>query len=123
MQQPDVHRFTHSDNALTMLIHTGEAEILRLLWKNGPLKVGAIHRAIAENRPLAYTTACTQCYKLIKKGLVERKGDGTNKGDFLVPVMSERELVATRFAQMMDFIKRDYPGIIDTQNNEPRTIH
>ena len=116
MQQPDVHRFTHSDNALTKLIHVGEAEILHLLWKYGPLKIGAIHRAIAENRSLAYTTTCTQCYKLIKKGLVERRGDETNKGDLLVATMGERELVAERLAQMMDAIERDYPGIIYARN-------
>ena len=112
MQQPDVFRLDHADDALTKLIHIGEAEILRLLWKRGPLKVGAIHRTIAAHRPIAYTTTATQCYKLVRKGLVQREGDGSNKGDLLVPVMTECELVAERFSQMMNSIERDYPQVL-----------
>ena len=112
MQQPDVHRLQTND-ALTKLIYDGEAEILRLLWQRGPLKVGAIHRTIAARRLVAYTTTATQCYKLIRKGLIRRENDGSNKGDLLIPVMSECELVAERLSDLMNTIKRDYPGVLD----------
>lgn len=112
MQQPDVFRLNHADDALTKLIHVGEAEILRLLWQRGPLKVGAIHRTIAARRPIAYTTVATQCYKLIRNGFIQRENDGSNKGDLLVPTMSESELVAARFSHMLDSIERDYPEVL-----------
>ena len=112
MQQPDVYRLTNAEDALTKLIHAGGAEILRLLWQRGPLKVGMIHRTIAARRPIAYTTIATQCYRLIEKGLVRREGDGSNKGDLLIPVMTECELVAQRFSQMLNSIERDYPSVL-----------
>ena len=112
MQQPDVFRLNRADDALTKLIHVGEAEILRLLWQRGPLKVGSIHRTIAARRPIAYTSIATQCYKLIRKGLIRREDDGSNKGDLLVPTMTECELVAERFSRMLASIERDYPDVL-----------
>ena len=112
MQQSHVFRLTHSDDALTKLIHVGEAEILRLLWQRGPLKIGSIHRTIVARRPIAYTTVATQCYKLIRKGLIRREDDGSNKGDLLIPVLTESELVAQRFSHMLHSIERDYPDVL-----------
>lgn len=53
-----------------------ELEILSLLWKSGPLELGALCQAMREVRPVATTTVATMLGVMINKGLAMRtKGE------------------------------------------------
>ncbi|HWI63958.1 MAG TPA: BlaI/MecI/CopY family transcriptional regulator [Symbiobacteriaceae bacterium] len=53
-----------------------EAEILRLIWETGEAGVDEIHRVLAANREIAYTTVQTVMTRLAAKGLLERRKAG-----------------------------------------------
>ena len=49
-----------------------ELEILRLLWREGPLTVRAVHDALRTRRDIGYTTALKTLQVMAEKGLVTR---------------------------------------------------
>lgn len=53
-----------------------EAEILRLVWEGGEVQVDDIHRLLAANREIAYTTVMTVMTRLAGRGLLERRKAG-----------------------------------------------
>lgn len=53
-----------------------ELEILAVLWKQGPVELGAICQALREVRPIATTTVATMLGVMIEKSLAKRtKGE------------------------------------------------
>lgn len=55
-----------------------ELEILKVLWKEGPLPVRAVREALSPERDLAYTSVMTMMNIMTDKGYVTRtkKGNG-----------------------------------------------
>ncbi len=44
------------------------------LWAEGPVSLANLHRALAEESTLAYTTVATELSRLVKKGFVVKSG-------------------------------------------------
>ena len=49
-----------------------ELEILRVLWERGPATVREVHDAVAQAKPVTYTTVLKQMQVMQQKGLLER---------------------------------------------------
>src|ERR1041384_7804094 len=49
-----------------------ELELLRILWKEGPLTVRDVHEIIARRRDVGYTTVLKTLQVMAEKGLVTR---------------------------------------------------
>jgi predicted transcriptional regulator len=103
-------RLTAATDGLTKLLPVSEAEIMRIIWACGPLKVRAVHEAIAARRPIAYMTVMTTCVRMAEKGLLRRERAG--QGYVYTATVGEREFVTRELAQVLDSIVRAYPSVL-----------
>ncbi len=53
-----------------------ELEILKVLWEQGPSRVRAVHRQLAQHEDLAYNTIQTLMRLMEEKGLVDHQVEG-----------------------------------------------
>lgn len=53
-----------------------ELEILKILWRDGPLPVRGVREALAPGRPLAYTSVMTIMTIMVDKGYLARRKVG-----------------------------------------------
>lgn len=95
---------TTATDGLAKLLPTSEAEIMRIIWACGPLKVRAIHTAIAERRAIAYTTVMTTCVRLTEKGLLRREKVQKGYGYVYSATIGEREFIIREIARYLDSI-------------------
>jgi predicted transcriptional regulator len=54
----------------------GELEILKVLWRSGPVPLGQVRAEVGRNRPVAATTVATMLQVMLSKGLVKRARSG-----------------------------------------------
>jgi predicted transcriptional regulator len=74
-----------------------ELAILKVLWEQGPSRVGDVHRALAEREPgLAYNTVQTMLRVMEGKGLVGHELDGRT---FVYTARFSRDESAARFLE------------------------
>lgn len=76
-----------------------EAEIMEIVWSAGweTFAVSQVHRQLASQRDIAYTTVMTTVSRLHRKGLLERERDGRrylyrprmSRGEFLKAMARE----------------------------------
>jgi len=50
----------------------GELEILKVLWRSGPVPLGQVCASLRRERPVASTTVATMLQVMLGKGLVKR---------------------------------------------------
>lgn len=50
----------------------GELELMRLLWKKGPVTIAGAHAEFAKERAIGYTTVQTRLNRLVEKGYVKK---------------------------------------------------
>ena len=80
----------------------GELEnlVLEVLWSTEePLVPGQVHRALSEQRSLAYTTVMTILTRLWHKGLVDRRPQG--RAFAYWPRLSREARAATRMSDVL----------------------
>lgn len=53
-----------------------ELAVLQLLWERGPLPVKAVHAALAEEKPVVYTTVLKTMQVMYERGMLERESQG-----------------------------------------------
>ena len=53
-----------------------ELQILKILWREGPLRVRDVRRMMAEERDLAHTTIITTLNTMVDKGFAKRTQQG-----------------------------------------------
>jgi BlaI family transcriptional regulator, penicillinase repressor len=58
--------------ASTPVPTNAELEVLRILWRDGPQTVRAVHDALRARRDIGYTTALKTLQVMAEKGLVSR---------------------------------------------------
>lgn len=83
----------------------GELEILRVLWRRGPSTVRAVHEAVAEGRPVGYTTVLKLLQIMADKGLVNR--DESARSHVYQAAVSED---ATQRRLVSDLLDRAFEG-------------
>ena len=83
-------------------LQMGELErmVMDVLWdRHGWLTPGEVHEALADTRPLAYTTVMTILVRLWQKGRLERQRDG--RAFAYRAVKSREEHAASAMAKLL----------------------
>ena len=107
-----VFRLTTASAGLARLLPAAEIEIMRVIWARGPLKGREIHKEIAAQRDVAYTTTMTTCVRLAEKGLLCREAVTQGYGYVYTATVSEHEFVNRELAGILDSVARDYPSAL-----------
>lgn len=85
-----------------------EQEVMAIIWNCTPCSVRDVMKKLS-NKKLAYTTIATILYRLYKKGIVTRKGQGIS---FIYSPKVTKETYAKQFAQ--SFMKKFFSSFGDT---------
>lgn len=84
-----------------------ELEILRVLWKTGPLSVREVQNVLSESKSSGYTSVLKTMQIMADKGLVER--DDSRRPQIYRPRYSEDR---TQKQLLADLIHRAYGGSV-----------
>jgi len=113
MSTKTTRRLTTAPDALSKLLPPSEVEIMRILWTDGPQKVRPVHRRIAAERGIAYTTTQTTMERLAEKGLLHRgTRQGTGGAYVYSPAIGEQEFVAQPLADILSAVERNEPAAL-----------
>jgi len=77
-----------------------ELEILRVLWRTGPVGLGIVHAQLCEQRELAKTTVATMLKLMLQKRLV-RRGKGP-RGYLWSAAVSRQETAQGMVGRLID---------------------
>lgn len=102
-----------------------ELEILKVLWRDGPLSGRAVRDALAEFRDLAYTSVMTVMNIMEDKGYVRRK---KVNGSFVYSAKVSRDSTTKRM--LRDLVDRVFEGstmsvmlnLLETGNIDPNEL-
>ncbi len=83
----------------------GELAILQILWERGPSTVKELHRALAGDRDLPYTTVLSALQAMHEKGLVTR--DTTSRQHIYTPTLEEGH---ARSTLVEDLVAKAFKG-------------
>lgn len=99
-------RFSPTKDGLVKVLGPLETEIMQILWQEGSSTVKKVHRKLAQQRDIAYTTVMTTMSRLADKGVLNRERDGL--AYVYTPVISEDEFVNLVVQQVLDGLLDDY---------------
>src|ERR1043165_467886 len=77
-----------------------ELEILRILWREGPLTVRDVHAIIARRRDVRYTTVLKTMQVIAEKGIVTR--DESERSHVYAPNIPETAVKKRLVADLVD---------------------
>ncbi|WP_298818062.1 BlaI/MecI/CopY family transcriptional regulator [Chloroflexus sp.] len=99
-------RFSPTKDGLVKVLGPLETEIMQILWQEGASTVKKVHRRLAQQRDIAYTTVMTTMSRLAEKGVLKREREGL--AYVYTPVISEDEFVNMVVRQVLDGLLDDY---------------
>ncbi|MEF3274242.1 MAG: BlaI/MecI/CopY family transcriptional regulator [Chloroflexus sp.] len=99
-------RFSPTKDGLVKVLGPLETEIMQILWQEGSSTVKKVHRRLAQQRDIAYTTVMTTMSRLADKGVLRREREGL--AYVYTPVISEDEFVNMVVQQVLDGLLDDY---------------
>jgi predicted transcriptional regulator len=79
---------------------------MQILWQEKRSTVKKVHRKLAQNRDIAYTTVMTTMGRLAEKGVLDRHREGL--AYVYTPAISEEEFVTMVVHQVLDGLMDDY---------------
>jgi BlaI family transcriptional regulator, penicillinase repressor len=86
-------------------LSAGEMEIMAMLWKEGPLPLGAAHQAFARyGRAVSYPTMQTRLNRMVEKGLVTRSDE---RPALYAAAVSAERVGRGHVSQLLERIGRD----------------
>ena len=92
---------------------TQELELMKVIWRLGPVTVRQVYEDLLEQRKIAYTTVMTMMNILESKGfLKKRSGD---KAFVYAPSKPEKQVIR---AMVREFVDRVFNGAV-----EPLMVH
>ena len=99
-------RFSPAKDGLVKVLGPLETEIMQVIWHDKCSTVKKVHRALSQNREIAYTTVMTTMSRLADKGVLNRQRDGL--AYIYDPALSEEDLVTMVVQQVLDGLLTDY---------------
>ncbi|MDQ4124236.1 MAG: BlaI/MecI/CopY family transcriptional regulator [Actinomycetota bacterium] len=84
-----------------------ESEIMDVVWDAGEVTVRDVHRALNENRPIAYTTVMTTLGRLTDKGLLRRTED--QPAHRYSALVSREEYASSTVKNVVDWLVQHFP--------------
>jgi predicted transcriptional regulator len=98
-------RFSPTKDGLVKVLGPLETEIMQILWQEKRSTVKKVHRKLAQNRDIAYTTVMTTMGRLAEKGVLDRHREGL--AYVYTPAISEEEFVTMVVHQVLDGLMDD----------------
>ena len=99
-------RFSPAKDGLVKVLGPLETEIMQVIWHDKCSTVKKVHRALSQNREIAYTTVMTTMSRLADKGVLNRQRDGL--AYIYDPTLSEEDFVTMVVQQVLDGLLTDY---------------
>jgi predicted transcriptional regulator len=99
-------RFSPTKDGLVKVLGPLETEIMQLLWQDDRSTVKKVHRKLAQQREIAYTTVMTTMSRLAEKGVLNRHREGL--AYVYSPAISEEEFVSMVVREVLDGLLDDY---------------
>lgn len=99
-------RFSPAKDGLVKVLGPLETEIMQVIWHDKCSTVKKVHRALSQNRDIAYTTVMTTMSRLADKGVLNRQRDGL--AYIYNPSLSEEDFVTMVVHQVLDGLLTDY---------------
>ncbi len=99
-------RFSPAKDGLVKVLGPLETEIMQILWQSERSTVKQVHRRLAQQREIAYTTVMTTMSRLAEKGVLQRQREGL--AYVYTPAISETEFVQLVVRQVLDGLLDDY---------------
>ena len=84
----------------TPIPSNAELEILRILWKEGPLTVRVVHDALRTGRDIGYTTVLKTMQLMAEKKLVTR--DESERSHVYAPAVEEKSVKRRLVSDLLD---------------------
>lgn len=82
-------RFNPSSSKSKKVLGPLEGDIMDVVWSQGSTTVGAVHKALLERKPIAYTTVMTTMSRLAKKNLLNQ--NTTSSSYVYTPTLSRED--------------------------------
>ena len=99
-------RFSPTKDGLVKVLGPLETEIMQILWEDERSTVKKVHRKLAQQREIAYTTVMTTMSRLAEKGVLSRHREGL--AYVYAPAISEDDFVTMVVQQVLDGLLDDY---------------
>lgn len=99
-------RFSPAKDGLVKVLGPLETEIMQVIWHDECSTVKKVHRALSQQRDIAYTTVMTTMSRLAEKGVLNRQRDGL--AYIYTPTLSEADFVTLVVQQVLDSLLTDY---------------
>jgi len=88
-----------------------EAEIMELLWENGPMTVKRTTHYLGNSKKIAYTTVMTVMNRLFEKNVLSRVKEG--RSFVYEPTMEENIFLIYAVRTVMTSLIDDYPEVVN----------
>lgn len=99
-------RFKPAEGGLVKVLGPLETDIMQLVWREKCTTVKEVHRALQDQRDIAYTTVMTTMTRLAEKGVLTRQRDGL--AYVYTPAITERDFEAMMVRRVLDGLMDDY---------------
>lgn len=99
-------RFSPAKDGLVKVLGPLETEIMQILWEDERSTVKKVHRRLAQERDIAYTTVMTTMSRLSEKGVLNRHREGL--AYVYSPAITEEDFVQLVVRQVLDGLLDDY---------------
>jgi predicted transcriptional regulator len=94
-------------HSLSEVLGPLEAEIMDVVWDESEVTVRDVHRALNEQRPIAYTTVMTTLGRLTDKGLLRRAED--HPAHRFSPLVSREQYARSTVKSVVDWLVSHFP--------------
>jgi predicted transcriptional regulator len=99
-------RFKPAEGGLVKVLGPLETEIMQLVWREKCTTVKQVHKALQEERDIAYTTVMTTMTRLADKGVLNRRRDGL--AYIYTPAITKRDFEVMMVRRVLDGLMDDY---------------
>ena len=99
-------RLSPTKDGLVKVLGPLETEIMQILWEDERSTVKKVHKKLAQQREIAYTTVMTTMSRLAEKGVLSRHREGL--AYVYAPAITEDDFVTMVVQQVLDGLLDDY---------------
>ena len=91
-------------------ISRGEAKLLEVLWREGPLTLSKVHAQVADKngRPVLQAIQA-QLYRMVAKGLVARRGEYPA---IFIPLITREDMLNQFFENLIEVTGSDFAPLL-----------
>jgi predicted transcriptional regulator len=103
---PNFSEFRPHEKGLKKVLGGLESDIMELMWQNGRCSVRDVHRALRDEKDLAYTTVMTVMARLSTKGLLCR--EMVEDAYYYEPAIPKREFEISVVSHVLDGLLEEF---------------